>query len=104
MHAAGLKERVNELVARKTGLKPDEFGPASRLLHDLGVAGDDAAELLTEFAEQFDVDFGEFRFEQFFPGEPHLFNFWEIQRGTMSNFLPLTVEDLYRFAERKRLV
>ena len=57
---ADLRQRVSQLIARKTGLSVVEIRPASRLFHDLGVAGDDAGELITEFAKTFDVDMSGF--------------------------------------------
>ena len=62
---ADLKERVNELVALKTGFPIGEIRPEKRLLHDLGITWDDAAELLTEIAREFNIDLKGFPFDRF---------------------------------------
>lgn len=58
------------LVCRKTGLKAEDVRSESRLLHDLGITGDDAAEFIEEFAQIFSVDMSAFPFRRYFTGEP----------------------------------
>jgi hypothetical protein len=79
-----------------------ENRPASRLLHDLGIDGDDAADLLRDYSTSFDVDMSGFDFDRFFGGEPHLFNFGDSGSTAKDRWLPLTVEDLYRSALHKK--
>jgi hypothetical protein len=98
-----IQGRVNELVAAKTGLPIRELQPQCRLLHDLGICGDDAAELLTELATEFNIDMTGFTFNQFFPGEPHLLNFWKWP-GDNDRYLPLTLQDLRQIADARRFV
>ena len=93
---------VINLIAKKTGLSPTEISPESRLLHDLGITGDDAVELLSEYSEAFQVDMGEFEFRQYFTGEPHLFNCWFAAKG--SKLRPLTVRDLAEAARQKKWI
>ena len=54
----------------------------SRLLHDLGINGDDAECLMMEFSEKFGVDMSGFDFRKFFMGEPHLFSFLKFWFGS----------------------
>ena len=95
-----LRERIRDLIARRTGLRREEIVPESRLLHDLGIDGDDAAELLSEYSTTFGVEMSGFDSDRFFGGEPHLFNFWRLVGK--DRWLPLTVEDLYRSALHKK--
>jgi hypothetical protein len=99
-----LQQRVNEFVATRTGVKLGEIRPESRLFHDLGICGDDAALLVNEFARNFEVDLSGFEFARFFRGEPHLLKLWKFQNSTADDLLPLTLGDLYRWASEKRFV
>jgi hypothetical protein len=99
-----LKERICDLVSRQCGIRPEKIGSASRLLHDLGIDGDDAAELLSDYSTIFAVDMSGFDFDRFFRGEPHLFNFLRFWFGSKAELLPLTVEDLYQSALHKKFV
>ena len=88
---------VVRLIAKKTGLPTVQIFPESRLVHDLGIAGDDAGELLTEYSETFQVDMSEFDFAQYFSGEPHLFKLAEGLK-----LAPITVQDLVEAARQKK--
>ena len=57
-----LEERIIRLVAAKAGLNPIDISLSSRLLHDLKIDGDDAAELLSNYSEVFQVDISGFNF------------------------------------------
>lgn len=61
---------VERFVAGTLKLDPASVNPASRLLHDLGVGGDDAAHFLLAFAEHFQVSLPNWRWEDYFPREP----------------------------------
>jgi hypothetical protein len=71
---AEIAERVRMLVCRKSGLKDEVVRSESRLLHDLGITGDDAEELIVEFANSFSVDMSSFPFQRYFTGEPVTFS------------------------------
>jgi len=88
-----LETRVVGLIAEKTGLPPSEIMPETLLWHDLGIAGDDASELLVEYRDLFQVDMKEFNFARYFPSE---IGFWCRERE------PVTVRDLVESAKRKR--
>jgi len=51
-----LEERIVELIVKQTGVKRNRVLPASRLSQDIGIDGDDAAELFEKFGEEFHVD------------------------------------------------
>jgi len=51
-----LEERIIAFTAEETGLKPEKIRLDCRLLHDLGMDGDDAVEFFEKFSETFHVD------------------------------------------------
>ncbi len=56
METEHLKAEVLRLVAEQTGVVPDKIHPSSRLLHDLGMDGDDAVEFFDSLHERFGTD------------------------------------------------
>ena len=98
------REQVRNCVARHSGLAIEKIAPESRLLHDLEIDGDDAADLLIDYSKAFTVDMTDFSFDQFFMGESHVFNFWKFWQRGEDHLLPLTVEDLYQSALQKKFV
>jgi hypothetical protein len=50
------------MIARYSDLASERIRPESRLLHDLGIDGDDAGYLLTDYAKTFQVDTSGFDF------------------------------------------
>jgi acyl carrier protein len=64
-----IDEQVKSFVAESRGMKPNEIRGESTLLGDLGLDGDVAYGLLSEFAKCFDVDMESFRFEDHFGHE-----------------------------------
>lgn len=52
-----IETQVIEFVAAMAEVKPERVLLTSRLLHDLGIDGDDAVELFTGLHERFDTDF-----------------------------------------------
>lgn len=95
---ADLRAQISGIIARHTGIPQERIRPENRLLHDLGIDGDDAGELLTDFAKTFHVEMSGFDFAMFFLSEPHLFNFWKFLFGKTKRLPPLTVDDLCRSA------
>ena len=93
---------ITLIIAKKTGLPAAQISPDSRLLQDLGVTGDDAAELLAELSAAFEIDMGGFQFGEYFTGEPHLFNWWLAGKG--AKLTPITVRDLVDAARRKKWI
>ena len=86
---------VAGMVAKKCGLKQPQVRPDSRLLHDLNIDGDDAAELIQEICTHFSINMGGFVFDEFFGSEGRFFNpFWFLRRNSsrhLKNKRPLTV-------------
>lgn len=54
--AAGLEQRVREFVARERAVPAERLRPDTTLFGDLGVDGDDAADLFAAFGREFGVD------------------------------------------------
>lgn len=51
--------QVRDLISEAQGIKPDKISLESDLLLDLGIAGDDAAELLEEIDKRFIIDWND---------------------------------------------
>ena len=100
--ADSIRADIGGLVAKHSGICAERISSKSRLLHDLGIKGDDAEYLLLEFSKKFDVDMSNFDFRKFFVGEPHLFNFLKFWFSNKERLAPLTVDDLYRSAAAKK--
>lgn len=94
-----LEQRVIWFISEVTGRKLDKLHLSSRLLHDLGIDGDDAAELVTKYAEAFQVDMKEFEFGKYFRSEPNLVSIFD-RKQTLDSMLPLTIRDLVEYALR----
>lgn len=62
-------DRLKEFIVEQVGVNEDEVTPDSRLYDDLGVYGDDAAELLIEYGKRFNVDVSKFMAADYFKGE-----------------------------------
>src|SRR6267378_5285355 len=100
MPDADLEKWIIKLIAGASGVDPQRISTETSLNQDLGIDGDDAAQLLSVYSEAFGVDLSDFRFSEYFRGEPHLFNLWRSGRG--SNLTPITVRDLVEAARQKK--
>ena len=102
---ASLIQEIVSLLAKKTGLKVAELSLDARLLHDLGVDGDDARELILAFAHEFGVDISAFRFSKHFRSEPSLLNvLWFLpshKEERIERKVPVTIRDLVEAARSK---
>jgi hypothetical protein len=106
MHAGSVFEQIVALISRRTGIPAAEVRLNARLLHDLGITGDDAEELLDEFAGLFEVDMEEFSFDEYFTDEPSVLHLcWVLgvkKRPIWENKKELTVSELLEAARRRR--
>ena len=64
-----LIDAICKFVAEETNYPCNKLTPETRIGSDLGVAGDDASDLMEHFAERFDVDLKEFVFTDYFGSE-----------------------------------
>ena len=100
-HCRFMRSSLAELIGivrRITGVR--RIVPTSRLFHDLGMAGDDASEVLEEVAAKFGVIFPGFDFDRYFPQEneafgAHLARMFRLRLRRE----PLTLEHLARVAD-----
>lgn len=60
---------IKDFVSRHALTPKDDLKLDTRLGMDLRIVGDDAEELLSDFAKKFDVDLSDFNFSEFFPDE-----------------------------------
>jgi len=51
-----LEERIVDLIAKETGIKPKKVHLDSRLAQDIGMDGDDAVDFFEKYGEKFHVD------------------------------------------------
>ena len=95
-------ECVLEVLARKSGLDAKQISMESRLLHDLGIDGDDATEAIDEISRRCLMDISGFDPTQYFRSEPTLLTFlWFLpsqQRDRIDKKRPLTVGALVEAA------
>jgi hypothetical protein len=59
---------LRDMISKVSGNR--NLGVQTRLFHDLGISGDDAAELLNDVHQKFGTSFAEFPFVDFFPTRP----------------------------------
>lgn len=69
MNDSLLSRKVINMVAKYANCKPEQISIETRIGEDLCIVGDDADELLTDFAEEFTVDMSGIDFNDYFPGE-----------------------------------
>jgi acyl carrier protein len=62
-------EEVRALIVEQANVLPERVTPETRLLHDLGIDGDDAVELLLAFEQRFGVDLAALQFGRHFGPE-----------------------------------
>jgi acyl carrier protein len=102
------RDYILRLLAQKTGRKPDNITNGARLLHDLGLDGDDAAEVIAEISKTLKVDISAFDYSKYFRSEPSLLSllwFLPSQRNEqVSKKRPITVAELINAAELGKLV
>lgn len=86
-------------------MRAESLVPSTRLLHDLGIDGDDAVEILTDFSKRFGMDLSSFPFQRYFGSELGSGIRWLLRKiGQQSaiRFAPVTVQDLIDAANRGR--
>lgn len=104
--------QIRRYVASKAAVKLERVQENTRILHDLGLFGEDAEELMEDFSKIFEVDVSGFDSEKCFGSEMEYNYGWviyqflsgkrklkEIFRG---KFIPVFVLDLYIAAKTKK--
>ncbi len=92
---------LREMLSKFIGGRQVEI--QTELFHRLGIAGDDAAELIDDVHERFGTDFSGFRFDDFFPNEADALGS-HVARvlGVRSQKKPLTPGHLAQVVEKGR--
>jgi|SRR5687767_14876688 len=95
----GTRDAIVSIVRSITASKRNIHEDAS-LLHDLGIAGDDAAEFIAKLHERFGTRFDGLIFHKFFPNESEAL-FYHLARllGYRSRKPKLTIRHLVRVVE-----
>lgn len=96
-----IEKEVIGLVERVAGLKP-VITMKSRLFQDLGIAGDDAWELLKLITQRFNTEFSNFPWADYFPDETEAFwAGWGRRLGLgKQRWKPLPVNHLVKVVEQ----
>jgi hypothetical protein len=98
-----IRSRVIDLVAKVAGVPPSRLQPAMELEEDLGITGDDAQELIYDYAAYFQMDMTAFKFHRHFEGESLFAGFLTKFRGGESmQHAPVTIDFLVRAAQDRR--
>ena len=104
---ARIVNRIIEIIAKTSAHDPHSIKLESRLLHDLGVYGDDADDVLLALQNEFQVDLSRFTFVNYFfsEGPVGILPEW-LYRRVAERKLPLTVARLVEVAlsEDKQLI
>jgi len=107
---------IREFVAEQCSVPADRLQPSTTLLGDLGVDGDDAVLLFTEFGRRFSVDLSHFDLTQHFgpEGWPLRYLFfaplrmlWTARPGDphkKAGVVPVRLEQLVAAAEQGRWI
>lgn len=94
-----IAKRVIAIVAHNRGVKPSAIRLDSDLYKDLGLTGDDIADLFGELYQRLEIDFAGLNFGRHFTSEArHWFpgGHWKRQR------IPVTIADLVAAAKSKK--
>jgi hypothetical protein len=95
-----IAERIVRLVAKHAGLAPERVRLQDRLLHDLGIYGDDGEEILVAVAGEFGLDIGEIEADKYFL--PEISPYWLLpgfmRQRALRGMKELTVADLVESA------
>ena len=106
-----LLQKVKFMIADQCSVPMEKLKGETRLLHDLGIDGDDAVELLERYGKEFGVDLATFKFDEYFGTEgcnpfcPFVVLFSVLfRRKKFRDFKakPLTINDLVRAAESRQ--
>jgi hypothetical protein len=97
-----LEEQVKYFVARYLLVEPGRLQPSTRIGQDMGVDGDDGAELIQAFGERFGVDLSHFRFDRHFGpegGASSMGCLWYLLLPrSRPHLVPITISDLVEAA------
>ena len=96
---------VKQFVADNLHIPIDNLTSETRLLHDLGIDGDDAIEFLEQYSEKFHVDISNMNFDSYFGPEagfnPIYYLLNKLFCKEKLKKISLTIDDLIKAAEKK---
>jgi acyl carrier protein len=90
-------ERVAQLIATECGVPRADIRPDADVERDLGVTGDDGADLMAAYAREFGVDMADLELARHFGPEgclPGFGLYWRLRHGYWPDREPLTVQML----------
>ncbi|MDP3024437.1 MAG: DUF1493 family protein [candidate division Zixibacteria bacterium] len=98
-------EKIKDFVAENLVVKKEKLTAGTRLLEDLGIDGDDAAEFIEVFSKKFDIDMTDFVFEKHFGQEgfnPLMFLYRFLFNRKKLQFTTITLSDLLEVVQQKK--
>ena len=98
-------EDVQRFFCDSCRVSTEQVTPRTRLLHDLGIDGDDAVEILTDFSKRFGVDLSSLPFQRHFGSELGAGIRWLVRKvlgGNAIRLVPITLQDLIDAANQGR--
>lgn len=102
-----VRTNVIDFLRNELSLPQSKLTLELSLFHDLGVTGDDAAELLENFSCDFGVDLNEFEFQVYFGNESSVplseMILEIICKKSSEKFKRLEIQDLVKAAETGKL-
>jgi hypothetical protein len=97
MSRRNLEEEILQVVSDKTGVPTHRLALQDRLLQDLKIDGDDAADLLINLATAHRVDMSGLDFTKHFRPEPNLLSILRkssTKKRELAQKVPVTIKDL----------
>ncbi|MCX2800793.1 DUF1493 family protein [Microbulbifer thermotolerans] len=64
-----IKARVIDFLSNETAISASKINLSTRLFHDLGIDGEDAMDLISEFSKSYEVDVSNFQYSEYFGNE-----------------------------------
>ncbi len=95
-----LFENIKQFIIRERWKYDFELKPETSLQNDLKIYGDDASEILSKFCKEFNVDYKNFKFDNYFRPEPGWVDFFKKKK----KYKNLTIRNLMEAIERSELI
>lgn len=99
-------EKIKAFVAENLVVKKEKLTAGTRLLEDIGIDGDDAAEFIEVFSKKFDIDMTDFVFSEYFGPEaafnPIIYLYWFLFNRKKLQHTTITLSDLVEAVQNKK--
>lgn len=82
-----VRDQLIQFIRAETGEFKKQIDSLTHIEDDLGITGDEAAELIQSIAKKFNIDISEFDYKMYFHPEPDFLT-------TYGKIKPLTIQDI----------